>query len=154
MNKEKRPLIARVHICCFDKFDETILKTDLNEYPDRLCIVDEENDMIIDVETKHRYTYVRTMSMLYFLNELERKKIKLGKRFGCFKYDNSLLKISSDELKQCREIINLLKQGFVFPDGNDELTNEEYLELINKSKTKEKKSEPSKIMIKKRKNEK
>lgn len=136
MIKQNKPMIARIHICCFESFNNN-LKTDLQKYLDRLCIIDEEKDIVVDVETRHQYKYVRTVSMLYFLNELETKKIIPGKRFGCFKYDNSLIDVSSDELKECKKIIDLLKQGYEFPNGNDVLTNEEYLELINRPKIEE-----------------
>ena len=138
MIDEKKIRMARLHICCFENFDDKRLKYDLEKFPDRLCVIDEDKDIVVDVETRHQYTYVRTISMLYFLNELERKKISVGKRVGCFEYDSlSLGILSSDDLKECKEIINLLKQGFVFPDGNEELSNEEYLELINRSKIEE-----------------
>ena len=138
-----RQMITRMHICCFENPNGFGLERDLQKYPDRLCVLDEEKDIVIDVETGHKYTYIRTFSMIYFLNEIERKKVELGKRFACFKYDNALLNISSDELKKCKEIINLLKSGYEFPDGNKELTNEQYLELINTQKIEE---EPKKIV--------
>ena len=148
MANEKKLRIARLHICNFENYNENILKMNLQKYPDRLCIIDDENDIVIDVETKHRYQYVRTINMLYFLSDFESKKVSVGKRVGCFEYSYlSLDKLTSDELKQCKEIINLLKQGFIFPDGNEELTNEQYLELINTPKMDE---EPKK-MIKSRK---
>ena len=137
--------IVKIHICNFEKKDD-LWKVNLNEFPERLCIIDNNNDIAIDVETKHQYTYIRTMSMMYFLNEMEVKKLKIGKRLACFEYSLLLLStLSSEEITQCQEIIEALKQGFKYPDGNDMLTNEQYLELINKDKNKK---ESNKILKK------
>jgi len=126
--------IAKIHICNFEK-KEDFLKVNLNKFPERLCIIDEKNDIAVDVETKHQYPYIRTVSMMYFLNDTEVKKIKIGKRFACFEYFFLTLSgLNSEELIECKKIIESLKKGIKYPDGNDMLTNEQYLELINENK--------------------
>lgn len=143
MLENKKIRMAKMHICPFEKYDETRLKFDLEKYKERLCVIDENKDIVIDVENRHQYTYVRTVSMLYFLNEIELKKVEVGKRVACFEYNSICLSdLSSDDLKKCKEVIELLKQGFIFPEGNKQLTNEEYLELI----TNKKKEEPKKMV--------
>lgn len=145
---ENKPRITKLHICCFEKYNENILKMNLEKYPERLCIIDAEKNFVIDVETRHEYEYVKTVNMLYFLSDLESKKISPGKRVACFEYSFlSIGNLSSDELRKCKDIIELLKKGYKFPDGNQELTNEEYLELINTQKT----EEETKKMVKTRK---
>lgn len=135
---EKKPRITKLHICCFEKYNENILKMNLEKYPERLCVIDDINNIVVDVETRHEYEYVKTVNMLYFLSDLEAKKISPGKRVACFEYSFlSFGNLSSDELKNCKEIIELMKKGHKFPDGNQKLTNEEYLELINTQKIEE-----------------
>lgn len=135
---ENKPRITKLHICCFEKYSENILKMNMEKYPERLCIIDDANNIVIDVGTRHKYEYVKTINMLYFLSDLEAKKVSPGKRVGCFEYSFlSMGNLTSDELKNCKEIIELLKQGHEFLDGNQELTNEEYLELINTQKKEE-----------------
>ena len=148
MFENKKIRISKMHICPFEKYDNSRLKFDLEKYKDRLCVVDENKDIVVDVETGHQYPYVRTVSMIYFLNELEAKKVVVGKRVGCFEYDSICLSdLNSEDLKKCKEVIELLKQSFVFPNGNEQLTNEQYLELINRQKIEQK----SKKMCKSRK---
>lgn len=140
--------IVKIHICNFEKKDDC-LKVNLNDFPERLCVIDNKNDVVIDVETKHKYPYIRTISMMYFLNEMEAKKITIGKRVACFEYSFlSLSRLNSKELIECEKIIESLKQGIQYPDGNDILTNEQYLALINKTKIHE---EPIKTLKKRKK---
>ena len=97
--------IVKMHICNFDKKGD-FLKVDLNDFPERLCIIDNKNDIAIDVQTKHKYPYIRTVSMMYFLNEMEAKKITIGKRVACFDYSLlSLSGLNSKELIECKKII-------------------------------------------------
>ena len=148
MTNEKRFRITKLHICSFEKYDDRYLKKDLEKYPERLCIIDDQTNIVIDVETKHKYEYIKTINGLYFFSEFGSKVVPIGKRVGCFEYSYiSIGNLSSDELRECKEIINLLKKGFSFPDGNEQLTNEQYLELINRPKL----EEESKKMFKSRK---
>ena len=148
MINEKKIRIAKIHICSFENYNANILKYNLEKYPERICVIDEQKDIVVDVETRHQYPYIRTVNMSYFLNDSEKKKVIPGKRVGCFEYYSlSLFELSSDDLKKCNKIINLLKENYIFPEGNDELTNEQYLELINSSK----KEKESKKKYKKRK---
>lgn len=139
--------IARIHICTIEKADGNNIKLDLQNYPERLCVIDEENSIVIDVETKHQYPYIRTVNRLYFASEDDVARIKYGKRNAYFDYSNFLmLDFSLSELNRCKEIIEQLKQGVVFIDGNEALTNEEYLNMIKNSK----KENPPKKKCKKR----
>lgn len=132
MKIKKNIITSKIHIVPFERDKDNILKGCFDQYPPRLCVIDDDNSIAVDVETCMQYPYIRTFSSIYFYNEIEKNKIKIGKRFACRPYvlfnEDSL---STDLLKRKKEIINLLNQGVTFPDGNEELTNEEYLELIN-----------------------
>ena len=47
-----RPMITRMHICCFENPNGFGLERDLQKYPDRLCILDEEKDIVFDKMSK------------------------------------------------------------------------------------------------------
>ena len=84
----------------------------------------------VDVNTAHEYPYVRVMNMTYVINN--GIPINNEKRYACIEYVSLLgFDMKKSELLLCKEILNLLKQGVIFPDGNKELTNQEYLEMLN-----------------------
>lgn len=123
--------ILEMHICAFEKTENGILKTDLNEYPKRLCVLDKNNKIVIDVLTLHKYEYIKTINTRYFVDDFKKEKMILGRRFACFKNEISLFNFDSKIIKLCDEIIKSLDKGVIFKDGNEELTNYEYLNLIN-----------------------
>jgi len=132
--------ISKIHICVFDKEKESdnFFKLNINKYPVRICVIDEKRDIAIDVETKHQYPYVRIMNMSYSTDEQGLEEVTRGKRAACVEYHLCpYLELNSQILDKCGEVIKLLKDGFKFPEGNLELTNEEYLKLINQSKIEE-----------------
>ena len=61
MINDKKIRIAKIHICSFENYDENILKYNLEKYPDRICVIDEQKDIVVDVETRYQYQYVRTV---------------------------------------------------------------------------------------------
>lgn len=136
MRNKNKIRIAKIHICSFERVSSKDFKFNTEKYPERLCVIDENNKIAVDVETKHQYPYVETTSTLHFINNMYINQINEGQRVACFGYVIILPThdLSSKELDECNKIINLLKQGKNFKDGNKELTNEEYLEMINNSK--------------------
>jgi len=154
MENYKRFRVVNIHICCFDRGEKDKFKLDFNKYPTRLCVIDEEKEVAIDVETMHQYPYIKTVGMLDLLDDAQAKKVKLGQRAAVVEYiDLTYYTLDSKTLIKCENIINCLKQGIDFPDGNKELTNEQYLKMLRKQKNDkyENSNEKSKKKCKKRK---
>ncbi len=133
MENEKYQIV-NMHICSFENRNG-VLATNLNKYHDRLCVFDKQNNRVIDVGTNHQYEYIKIINMKYLSSENNNLKIEEGKRYACIPYTTLLnLEVDSKTLNKCGKIIQLLESGIIFPDGNNELTNEQYLEVINQSK--------------------
>lgn len=134
--------IKEMHICKFEN-KNGLLTSDLNKYPSRLCIIDKNNRRVIDVETQHQYPYIKITNMSYLGECSKRSDINIKKRYACLEYASLLYsQLDSNTLNRCEEIIKLLNSEYQFADGNDELTDEQYLEMVNldkKVKNKEKK---------------
>lgn len=127
---KERFSINEIHICTFERINN-LFKPNLNEYPLRFCVVDKSNGIVIDIEHELKYDYVETVSGLYFINE-SMKKIRDNKRAAIFPM--TLIDIDEDIRKRANNIINRLKSGEEFKDGNDVLGNEEYLNIVAKEK--------------------
>ena len=142
MNKKYE--IVKMHICSFDIVDESLL-TNIEKYPARLCVFDKENKRVIDVKTMHEYPYLKVINMTYIPRKDNQKCIEFGKRYACIKRVTLLnFDLDSREIDECKNIINLLNLGYKFKDGNTELSNDQYLKMVNKK-------EKFNIMLKKRK---
>lgn len=137
MLEDKDYKILKMHICSFAR-KNGILTFDMKKYPERLCIFDKINKNVIDVETKHQYPYVRVLNGQCFYNTDDVKKLTPNKRVACIEYATFIYDLENDLLEECKNIIVSLKNGYVFPNGNEKLTNEEYLETINTSKSEDK----------------
>ena len=136
---EERFKIAQIHICpVYQK--EGFYKPDL-EYPLRYCVIDNENEIAIDIKTKLKYDYIKTMSRLYFVSQ-SYKKIKGNSRVAIFPLAN-FGPIEYD-INEAEKIINELKNNKEFECGNEVFNNEEYLKYlkqeqqIEQNKTKKK----------------
>lgn len=130
---EERFSVKNIHICpvdiAYDRF-----KPNLN-FPTRFCVIDEKEEIAIDIKTKLKYDYVKTMSHLYFIGK-SYEKIKRNKRVAMlpifsFEYDEEIYNESNI-------IINMLKNGETFKDGNEVYDNEQYLEFIKEEYESEK----------------
>ena len=124
--------IVKMHICRFERTEKG-LALNLNKYPERLCVLDKNRKVAVDVKTAFEYPYIKVINMAYVVND--GVKVNDQRRYACIEY-NSLLgpDIKKEELLLCKEILNLLKQGVTFPDGNKELTNQEYMEMLKEEK--------------------
>ena len=143
---KKQYSVALFNICTFSINEVGIISTNLNEYPiTRLCVIDADRSIVIDVNHELKYDYLQTSSRLYFLNKVK-DRIKDNRRFAINL--NGILPILSDkEILKIEKIKKKLDSGYDFVDGNDFLSNEEYkkkvkeesiLELKNKQKGKTK----------------
>lgn len=141
MKKNERFLVTHIYICPFIKKGEN-LSLDLS-YPERLCVIDLDQGIAIDVENELMYEYIETISMLYFING-SIDKIKLGKRQAVVPFHP--ININEEKMEKANNIINRIKNGEEFKDGNDVLDNKQYLEYIN---AEQKKLTKAKTKIKK-----
>ena len=124
--------IVQMHIGSFERKDG-ILSFDIKKYPERLCIHDKKNKIVVDVETGHQYPYVRILNMQEVYYKEDTKLLTSNKRVGCIEYSTILCELDKEKLELCKNIISLLQKGHLFLDGNKILTNEQYLEIINNS---------------------
>lgn len=146
MLEDKNYRILEMHICSFERKDN-ILSFDMNKYPERLCVHDKVNKIVVDVETYHQYPYIKVLNMQYFYDLNDAKLLTPSKRVGCMEYATIPYNLDKRTLRSCRTIIRMLQSGKIFPDGNEILTNEQYLEMINSSENINK----TKKMVRKRK---
>ena len=120
--------VCWLRICPFERLDGGILRPNRDDYPYRLCVLDKELSLAIDVKSEASYDYIRT-SLVYFLNE-EAKKIEDNKRYAIMELHLSILGIDSKDYEHANNILNELNNGKEFVSGNT-ISNEEYLENIN-----------------------
>lgn len=130
---QKRFRIAETLICSFILKENGIVEPD-DRYPLRLCVIDEEKEIAIDVEHKLQYDYIKTSSSIY-LQHKAINHIKDNKRaaiFGCVTLESDI----SDKtmLKNAKDIIKSLEKNKKFIDGNSALNNDEYLEIVKRKK--------------------
>lgn len=127
----ERFFVKEIYICPFDRVQPGKLKPNLKDYPTRICVIDDEKEVAIDVKTGLKYDYIKTTSHLYFLSQ-SYEKIKEDKRVAVL----PLMLISDDsyDLREVVKIINRLKRNENFQDGNEAYGNEQYLEYINQEK--------------------
>ena len=136
INKNIR--IIKVPICTFGITETKKIKLNMVEYPCRLCIIDQTKKIIVDVEHKMKYPYISKFDLI----ELEKNK---GKRIGFIQYNFlELIKLSSEELKNCVDVVKLLNQDYNIKDGIQEMSNEEYLKIVKLPKNEEKNKELTK----------
>lgn len=130
MLEDKNYKIVKMHICRFERKNGGLV-FDMNKYPERLCVYDKQNKFVIDVETSHRYPYVRVLYQQMFYDIEEVKTLTPDKRVGCMEYATFIYDLDKETLKKCKSIIKLLQKGKTFIDGNQVLSNEQYLKMIN-----------------------
>lgn len=136
---EDRFKIEEIHICPVLKIGNSF-KPNL-EYPTRYCVIDEEKEIAIDIETKLQYDYVKTISRLYFISQ-SYEKINGDRRVAIFPL--ATLICGGKYRVEGNFIIDQLKNGVEFQDGNEVFNNEQYLEYLNQEKG-EKVDEPQKV---------
>ena len=128
-----RFLVKKMYICPFIKWESGGILPNKIDYPARWCVIDTEQKIVIDIKDELKYDYMETVSMIYFLEE-SLEKIKENKRAAIhptnFAYDKEML-------LKAGPIIEHLKNGYEFVDGNDFYNNEAYLEHIKQEDEKE-----------------
>lgn len=139
---DERFNVCEIHVCPVYKVGDSF-KPDI-EYPTRYCVVDEEREIAIDIKTKLKYDYVKTMSHLYFISQ-SYKKIKGDNRVAILPYA-SLLSDGCDR-QEAISIIEQLKNNVEFQDGNEVYDNKSYLEYLKEETLKESQNNKNKIKI-------
>ena len=123
--------VNEVNICTFN-LENGQIKTNLNSFPQtRLCVIDNEAGIAVDVKHELKYDFIETVSGLYFVS-YALDKIKDNRRVAVFPLLN--IGISEDECKMAKSVINKLESGYEFQDGNIALSNEEYLKVLELEK--------------------
>ena len=142
--------IKELHICSF-KLQKTGVHPELEKYPQRLCVIDNERGKAIDIKHELEYDYIETMSGLYLINS-SIDKIKENKRAAIFPIITYLSMIDEKDLLRAKRIITFLESGKKYADGNTVLSNEEYLKQVQKEEDNDKnKSNKTKKIGKKQK---
>lgn len=130
---KKRFFIAEMYICTFD-FEDEFIKPSYG--PTRTCVIDDEKGIVIDIEHNLKYDYIKTMNGTFISSDSIRK-LKEGKRAAIIPIDP--IDIPSDKRILAYDIIKKLESGEEFKDGNEVLSNDEYLASLKdksiKSKT-------------------
>ena len=124
---EDRFKLEEINICPIHKIQEKFLKPDTN-YPTRYCVIDEEKEIAVDIKTKLKYDYVKTISNLYFINK-SYEKIKDNKRLAILPFATFF--VDEKYRVEGNFIIDQLKNGVEFQDGNEVFNNEQYLEYLD-----------------------
>lgn len=134
MNSDQNIRLAKMHICKFNKINNNEFKINLSEYPERLCVIDESKGIVIDIETMHQYPYVNIMNMQHLCIDNFQKNIIADKRVACIEYFNfGEFELDLSTIFKYHIIKKLIKNGKSFPNGNEELTDEEFLNIVHKN---------------------
>ena len=121
-----------LHVSPFKRTESGVISVDMS-YPMRYCAVDHGNKIAIDIENKLQYDFVETISTLYIINNVF-KNLKEGTRVAIAPE----YKIFNDAavLNNYNKIKEQLEKGIKFKNGNDFLSNEEYLKTVKKEEEK------------------
>lgn len=136
--KNNRFDVCWLQICPFERVNVGLLKPNREDYPYRLCVIDRDTNIVIDIKTYQKYEYIKT-SLVYFMHE-EAKKVEIGKRYAINELQSSIFPVENEVVKRSEFIIDFLKRGIEFTDGNT-IGNEEYLERIKEENKTVKKKE-------------
>ena len=126
MNERFR--IMEFCICTFDKTNE-FYRPNINDYPRRLCVIDNDNGLVIDIEHGLKYDYIETINGKYAINN-SLSKVESGKRSAIFPI--VAFNVDNRTMSKALKIVERLKKNETFLDGNDVLNNEEYLKKVIK----------------------
>ena len=119
--------VVEIKITNFIILEDGLVKFDLT-YPDRVCILDNEREIVVDIDHKLEYDYIKISPNNQLLKS-SYNKIKQNKRAAIHSVPKYL---NSTEQKKVNEIIEYLKEGGQYTNGNLVLNNEQYLERIAK----------------------
>ena len=127
---DKKYRVTEVNICTFEHINNKCVRPRLNDYPHaRLCVIDKQKNIAIDIYHELKYDFLETLNMTYFING-SMSKIRENKRAAI--QPIITIDLTDDEVKKASMIIKKLEDGYNFIDGNDVLSNEQYLELVEK----------------------
>ncbi len=128
-NENKRFLIKSMYICPFD-FSKENFVVQREGYPMRFCVLDTDKKIAVDILHGLKYDYLETLSGLYILSDYI-TQIKNGERYAAFPEQSN----GPDNItfSKALDIIKKLKAGGKFENGNEVLSNDEYLNLITKT---------------------
>lgn len=126
---KKRFEISEIHICTL-KVESIGIRAELEKYPRRMCVIDNERKVAVDIKHELEYDYIESMNDSYLINSAI-DKIKESKRVAIFPIDTYLSSIKDKTLLiRAKKIIEFLSSGKKYADGNIVLNNEEYLKQV------------------------
>ena len=136
MNKE-RFTINKVMLCTFDCADSKSIRINSENYPDRWCVIDNEKNIAVDIKMGLSYDFIPTFSGMYLASKtaLLIEENKRAAIHACVTID-----CDEDILEAGRGIISDLKNGYIYPDGNEMLNETEYFEDLELEKAQEQKN--------------
>lgn len=138
--------ICMLNISSFKENKNGTLETRLNDFPYRLCVLDKNKKIAVDVKLSLQYKYIES-SLIYFSLEIKNLKGQFDKRFAMYKEP---LKIVSDEdIMLALNVRNRMINKENFRDGN-EISNEEYFEMLKNEEDKNEHNRSNKQKKKKR----
>lgn len=134
--------INKVNLCKFICSSKKTFELDNEYYPERWCVIDTETNKAIDIKMELEYDFIPTFSGLHLASKAaelirENKRAAIHDMYP-FSYDEGIL-------EKGNEIIEKLKMGYLFLDGNEVLNETAYFEALELEKSKDKKKHLKKI---------
>lgn len=121
--------VMEVVICPVILVKNSKLQLGIN-YPTRLCVLDKENNIVIDVIHGVKYDYIDTINGKFWIDG--GKKYGNNKRVGLFGSSCFIGKPLEEQTKNnINQIIFNLINKVDYLDGNKVFSNEEYVNIIN-----------------------
>lgn len=120
--------LTHLYICPFE-IHEDRKYPNIIDYPIRFCVLDNEQQVAYDVDLEIKYDFIPTVSGNNFVDGSE-KKIVGNKRFAIYPLD--YLYLNQKMVKQAFKLIKKLEKGYKLIDGNEVMSNSEYLLLMQK----------------------
>ena len=135
--------ILKICICPVTRVGNLKFLPDSN-YPRRCCVIDNEKEIAVDIKTKLKYDYIKTASYLYFINK-SYKKIKANERVAI--NSSNYFSMENINLDDVQKIIDVLKNGGDFQNGNEVYDNKAYLEYLKQEAQNESQNKKNKVKI-------
>lgn len=112
---------------------------------ERIYVIDEKKSTAIDIDLLLSYPYIHTMNMQYIKEGQNLERFSPEDRIVCCSFGLSFNSLSGKQLKNIEYIVESLRKNLMFPDGNKEMDNTEFVELMQIGAKKEHKDRAKEI---------
>lgn len=122
--------VKAFRICPFNvlaRGNATVLHPDGEGYGMRIGILDKAKNIVIDIDMQCAYRFIPTNSSGLIRNPY----ITPGYRYAYMPVDLSYREASEYE-HVIKKIVKKIEKNYIFPEGNEMYTNEEYLNMLDK----------------------